>query len=598
MTVNGGAPFEARWGTRLRRLGPRGDEALVEQAARGDASAFGAVYERHHRALYRYCRSILGHHEDALDAVNTTMVKAWEALLRGRPNAPLRPWLYRIAHNEAITVLRRRHVHACLDEAHPDRSSSPDEALDTRQRLVTLRADLAALPERQRNALLLRELCGLRHDEIAHVLAISPAVARQTIYEARVGLHEAEAGREMACMAVRHVLSDGDGRGRRARRIRSHLRACRSCSSFEATLRRRPKDLAGLVPPLPGAASASLLARLLGGHGASGAGWTGGAEGVVTGVSGATSATPNLVAVIAATAAAGTIVATGLGTAGAIRDDLRAAPVRPITRAGSGPGRGGAVVPVVAPTARGLQPGGAISGAPPLARVAQRPRPSFSHGAGDAKAKLAERASPLVAPSPGDPAGLGAAPARRIADPQVQRAARSAPETAHLPPVGPTAPRPAKRPTVTERPSSGRRPSRGPVLTNAPEPSKTLPSGRPGRPSSAPDSTSAPHPSGGTRPTPARDDVAVRPSRPVDAPPRDVHSAAGSPVAAGQAQRGPTTGYAAAAPVGGDGLSRGAASPLQAAREPEQPASGGRLAAASRPAVLSADRLPPANGGT
>jgi DNA-directed RNA polymerase specialized sigma24 family protein len=102
-----------------RRVGPGSDEALCAIAARGDRSAFGAVYERHHQALYRYCHSILGHDEDAFDAVHNTMLKAWEAVLDGGPNAPLRPWLFRIAHNEAITVLRRRRAHGRLDDVHP-----------------------------------------------------------------------------------------------------------------------------------------------------------------------------------------------------------------------------------------------------------------------------------------------------------------------------------------------------------------------------------------------------------------------------------------------------------------------------------------------
>jgi DNA-directed RNA polymerase specialized sigma24 family protein len=67
-------------------------------AAGGDADAFGAIYERHHQALCRYCYLILGHAEDGRDALHNTMAKAWEALRRAEPDVPLRPWLFRIAH--------------------------------------------------------------------------------------------------------------------------------------------------------------------------------------------------------------------------------------------------------------------------------------------------------------------------------------------------------------------------------------------------------------------------------------------------------------------------------------------------------------------
>ena len=88
---------------RLRREG-----TLRSRAARGDAAAFAAVYERHHQALYRYCRSILRHEEDAQDALQSTMAKAFAALQDERRDFDLQPWLFRIAHNEAISILRRR----------------------------------------------------------------------------------------------------------------------------------------------------------------------------------------------------------------------------------------------------------------------------------------------------------------------------------------------------------------------------------------------------------------------------------------------------------------------------------------------------------
>src|SRR3954467_11848549 len=92
----------------------RSEGALRSRAARGDAKAFAAVYERHHQALYRYCRSILRHDEDAQDALQSTMTKAFAALQSEQRDFELRPWLFRIAHNEAISILRRRRATAEL----------------------------------------------------------------------------------------------------------------------------------------------------------------------------------------------------------------------------------------------------------------------------------------------------------------------------------------------------------------------------------------------------------------------------------------------------------------------------------------------------
>src|SRR5947209_1503195 len=85
-----------------------GDELLARQAARGSQRAFTALYERYSQPLYRYCRSIVRDDADAQDALQSTFTGALAALQRGARNAPLRPWLYRIAHNESISLLRRR----------------------------------------------------------------------------------------------------------------------------------------------------------------------------------------------------------------------------------------------------------------------------------------------------------------------------------------------------------------------------------------------------------------------------------------------------------------------------------------------------------
>src|SRR3954452_16198223 len=77
---------------------------------------FAAVYERHHQALYRYCRSILRHEEDAQDALQNTMARAFSALQSEQRDFELRPWLFRIAHNEAISILRRRRPTEELDD--------------------------------------------------------------------------------------------------------------------------------------------------------------------------------------------------------------------------------------------------------------------------------------------------------------------------------------------------------------------------------------------------------------------------------------------------------------------------------------------------
>ena len=258
--------------TSVLRLLP--DERLARAAARGNDNAFATLYARYRGALQGYCTSILLDAEDAGDAVQGAMLKALRALPRRDCDAPVRPWLYRIAHNEAIDILRRRRAHAPLEDGQGPAFPSADEEAAGRERLAELVADLRSLPPRQRSALVMRELSGLDYDEIALALGTSPAAARQTVFEARSALHACRSGRDTACAAVQRALSDGDRRRRRGRALRAHLRSCDDCMRFARAIPRRSDDLA-LLPPLflPGAAGGlALVGGILGGAGAAGGG--------------------------------------------------------------------------------------------------------------------------------------------------------------------------------------------------------------------------------------------------------------------------------------------------------------------------------------
>lgn len=115
----------------------------------------------------------------------------------------------------------------------------------------------------------------------------------------------------MECDSVRRTISDGDRRILRGRRIRSHLRTCTDCASFEHVLRVRKRDLAAIAPPLPAAAAAGLLYKILGGAGSGGTGAAASSSGgagvgsMLGGKALAISGASKVVAAVAITAAAG-----------------------------------------------------------------------------------------------------------------------------------------------------------------------------------------------------------------------------------------------------------------------------------------------------
>jgi RNA polymerase sigma factor (sigma-70 family) len=202
------------------------------------------------------------------------MAKVLLALPGEKREIALKPWLYRIAHNEAIEILRHRRPHAELREATHLAGPALEEHSEQRRRLDELVRDISTLPERQRGALLMRELSGLSYGEIAQAFGTTPAVAKQSVYEARIGLRDQAEGREMDCATVQSAISARDGRVLRGRRIRSHLRSCTICRAFDESIAGRRRDLAAVVPAMPAAAATSVLHGLIGGagHGAGGGG--------------------------------------------------------------------------------------------------------------------------------------------------------------------------------------------------------------------------------------------------------------------------------------------------------------------------------------
>lgn len=281
--------------------------ALRDRSPRFRArSSFERLFRRHHAELFRYCLGIVGTASDAEDALQQTMLAALRSLPDERRAIAVRPWLFRVAHNNCISILRARREHAPLEDALLP--AAEDDRLETRERLRQLVADLQRLPERQRSALLMRELSGLGFDEIAAALDCSEGAARQTVYAARVALEHQAEGRSMDCAEARQAISDGDRRRLRGRRLRAHLGVCEPCADFRAAIELRREDLRALFPPIAPAAGSALIASILGSGSTPAAGVGGaagaGAGGVLAGAIG-TAGIGKAAAVLAAAAVAG-----------------------------------------------------------------------------------------------------------------------------------------------------------------------------------------------------------------------------------------------------------------------------------------------------
>ncbi len=169
----------------------RAEAALIAAARGGEQAAFGQIYETHYRDVYRLCRRIVGGDADAEDALQATFVKAFTALARFRGECALRTWLYRIAVNEATTLLRQRAafpvapIGADEDAAVGGlRAGGGDDAASIAERLA-VRGLMETLRPDHRAILALRFWEELSYEEIAHVLNLSLPAMKMRLRRAK-----------------------------------------------------------------------------------------------------------------------------------------------------------------------------------------------------------------------------------------------------------------------------------------------------------------------------------------------------------------------------------------------------------------------------
>ena len=191
---------------------------LLSRAKSGDQQAFAQLTDGYRRELQLHCYRILGSTQDAEDALQETFLGAWRALANFEERASIRTWLYRIATNRCLNMLRaasrRPEVASSLNttppaptrvgeivwlepypdsllDGLPDDSPGPDARYETRESVsLAFITVLQLLPPRQRIALVLRDVLGYRASEAAEMIEVTEASVESTLKRARVALHD------------------------------------------------------------------------------------------------------------------------------------------------------------------------------------------------------------------------------------------------------------------------------------------------------------------------------------------------------------------------------------------------------------------------
>jgi len=179
------------------------DRELVERAASGDGDAFGVLVRRHQRRIFRLAAHMLRSGAEAEDVTQETFVRAYQAITRFDGRSEPYTWLYRIAVNLSLNVLRARkssrttlagdddgRVEALLAEERTTFGAHPDTAAEQRQVAEAMSEGIDALSDTLRTTLILVCVDGLSHGQASEVLGCPEGTVAWRVHEARRKLRE------------------------------------------------------------------------------------------------------------------------------------------------------------------------------------------------------------------------------------------------------------------------------------------------------------------------------------------------------------------------------------------------------------------------
>lgn len=170
------------------------EATLVIAARNGDQQAFADLISLHRAKIWAVCLNITGNAHDAEDALQVALLNAWRNLDRFQGTSRFSTWLYRIASNEALSLIRRRKPNTQLAD-FTDPLEEPNLAADTAIHLDervalqdALRDALAQLSTKLREAVVLRDVSDFTYDEIAEHQGISVQTVKSRIHRGRTEL--------------------------------------------------------------------------------------------------------------------------------------------------------------------------------------------------------------------------------------------------------------------------------------------------------------------------------------------------------------------------------------------------------------------------
>ncbi len=161
------------------------DETLAAKAAAGSGDHFEELVRRYADSVYRTAYRLCGNPAEAEDIVQESFIKIFRALPKVRLDLPLKPWLYKIAVNTALSSLRRKAGRPAIGLAAAEETPAPGDDSERAAERMDAQAALATLPPAYRTIVVLRAVEQLSFSEISDILSIPEATARTRFSRAK-----------------------------------------------------------------------------------------------------------------------------------------------------------------------------------------------------------------------------------------------------------------------------------------------------------------------------------------------------------------------------------------------------------------------------
>jgi RNA polymerase sigma-70 factor (ECF subfamily) len=164
------------------------DADLIRQATRGNVESFNLLVSRWEKRVYNYLLRITANREDALDLTQDAFLKAYQNLRKLDDPGRFAPWLYRIAHNEAYSMFRKRRPETDIDELEPEATetgiSVGGSSVFPIELSIAVSGALERLSPDQREAVVLKIYQGFKFEEMAEILSCPVSTIKSRVYTA------------------------------------------------------------------------------------------------------------------------------------------------------------------------------------------------------------------------------------------------------------------------------------------------------------------------------------------------------------------------------------------------------------------------------